>query len=179
MIIACDVDEVVLNLIEKWLSKYNYDFNDNLKPEDIKDWNVSKYVVPKCGETIFDYIKEPKVFEESKPIYGAAHAISYLKSQGHRIIYVTINNPDNVKDRWLKKYGFMDSSEDLFVCEDKSLIASDFLIDDNPENVKNCYGVGILFTQPHNKDFDWHPRANSWVEVIGIIEGWSGSCQAS
>ncbi len=179
MIIACDIDQVVLNLIEVWLQKYNSDFGDDLIPEAITDWDLSKFVDTGCGQAIFDYIDHPEVFEESKPIYGAIHAISYLKSQGHRIIYVTINNPENVKDRWLKRYGFMENSEDLYVCKDKSLIMSDFLIDDNPRNIENCYGIGILFTQPHNKKVDWSPRANSWQEVLDIIEGRSDSCALS
>jgi 5'(3')-deoxyribonucleotidase len=172
MIIGVDVDQTILDLTPSWISLYNRDFSDDLKVEDITRWKISDFVVNEAKDAIYDYIKFPEVFEMSKPIDGAIHAISYLKSLGHRIVYVTINNPDNVKNRWLKKYGFMEHSSDLVIAEDKSLINLNFLVDDKPENVQETCGVGILFSRLHNQNFEWYPRASTWVEVIGIIEGW-------
>jgi 5'(3')-deoxyribonucleotidase len=173
MIIGIDVDETVLALIPSWLKKYNFDFGDDLRPNEITDWDLSQFVTKECGQSIFDYIKTPDVFKKAKPIYGAIHAISYLKSLEHRIIFITVNNPDNVKNWWLKNYGFMENDNDLVISLDKSLIKCDFLVDDHIDNLLNIDGIGILFTQPHNKNIDWYPRANSWEEVISIIEGWS------
>jgi len=152
---------------------YNKDFNDNLTVDKITSWGIQDFVKSEARDAILEYVNRPEVFEKSKPICGSAHALSYLKSQGYRIIFISVNNPDNVKNRWLKKYGFIESDDDVVIATDKSLIKCQFLVDDNPKNLLNIDGIGILFTQPHNKNIDWFPRANNWQEVIGIIEGWS------
>lgn len=174
MIILCDVDEVLLNLMPVWLGEYNKSFGDDLLPEAITDWDLSKFVLPECGQKIFEYIKSPYIFEKAGVVEGSISGIKKLKNAGHRVVYATINNPSNVKYRWLEEKGFLDNSKDLIVAEDKSLIMSDFMIDDNPENIENCYGVGILFDQPHNRKFKWSLRAKNWQEVVDIIEGCGG-----
>lgn len=172
MIIGIDVDQTFMDTMTPWIGCYNLDFNDNLKTEEITSWKVHDFVVEEAKEAIYDYIKGTKVFEMATPINGAVEAIQYLKSQGHRIIYPTANNPQDVKTEILKKYKVLDDSKNVYTCEDKSLIVCDFLVDDKPENVESAYGVGILFTAKHNENFDWYPRANNWSEVIHIIEGW-------
>ena len=38
--VAVDVDDTCVVLVGTWLDRYNQDYNDNLKPEDITDWNI-------------------------------------------------------------------------------------------------------------------------------------------
>lgn len=173
MIIGVDIDQTFMDTMKPWIKCYNEDFGDDLKVEEITSWKVHDFVVKEAKEAIYDYIKGTKVFEMADPIDGAIDAILYLKSQGYRIIFPTANNPQDIKTKILMNYKVLEDSKDIYTCEDKSLIVCDFLVDDKPENVENAYGVGILFTAKHNENFNWHPRANNWEEVIGIIEGWS------
>lgn len=171
MKIGIDVDDTILNLLNFWVLHYNTDFHDNLKEEDITDWKIDKFVKEEAKEKIYNYIRHPQIFEECRPIKNALNSIKYLRSLGHRVIFVTANNPDNVKQRWLRKNEFWDNDENFIVASDKSLIDLDILIDDKYENCRDTSGVGILFTRPHNKKYDWFPRANGWEEVIDIVEG--------
>jgi len=174
VIIGIDYDMVASDTMTSWLNLYNWDYSDNLRPEQITSWGIQDFVKKEAREAILEYVNHPEVFENAKPIYGAINGISYLKSQGYNIIFISVNNSENVKEKWLKKYGFIENDNQLFITKNKAEIPCDFLIDDNIENLLNIDGVGILYTQPHNKNIDWLPRANNWEEVIGIIEGWGG-----
>jgi 5'(3')-deoxyribonucleotidase len=65
----------------------------------------------------------------------------------------------------------MEDDKDFIQALDKSLIDCDYLIDDRPENIESTRGMGILYSQPHNQNFEWKYRANNWEEVVQIIEG--------
>jgi len=41
MIIAVDVDDVIIDLVPMWLHFYNNDYKDNLSKNDITDWQVN------------------------------------------------------------------------------------------------------------------------------------------
>jgi 5'(3')-deoxyribonucleotidase len=133
--IAIDVDDTVSELVPNWLRIYNKDFNDNLKKEDIVDWNISQFVKPEAKGMIYNYIRKPRVFRTAKPMENALLIIDKLREKAQRIIYVTANDGAGAKLPWLFKHGFIHTSEDFVVAYDKSLIRADILIDDKPENV--------------------------------------------
>jgi 5'-nucleotidase len=163
--IAIDIDDTISEFVENWLRIYNKDFNDNLKKEDILDWNISQFVKPEAKGTIYNYINKPRVFRTAKPIKNALPIINKFREKAKRIIYVTANDGAGAKLPWLFKYGFIHTSEDFVVAYDKSLIRADILIDDRPENVMSFKGWGILLTQPWNQNIDYEGRVFDWQDL--------------
>ena len=54
------------------------------------------------------------------------------------------------KYNWLgRHFPFIPPSHIVF-CGDKSILRADFLIDDNPRQLRRFQGQGILFEAPHN-----------------------------
>jgi len=170
-VIGIDIDDTILNLLDPWIKSYNKDYKDNLKREDITDWEFAQFVKEEAKFDIYSYIMQPDIFENAEPICGARGAIDHLKSLGHRIIYITANNPNNIKQFWLGENDFWNGEENFVLAYDKSLITTDFLVDDRYDNILNCQGIGILFNQNHNKKYDWDLRANDWLDAVNIIEG--------
>ena len=161
--IGVDCDDVVLDLVENWIKLYNKDFNHNLKKESITDWSISKFVKRAAKKHIYSYIEKGEVFSTSKPVPNALETIQWLKELGHRVIYITANDPENVKFKWLLDNNFIDDIDDFVVAYDKSLILSDFLIDDRWENVKDRHG-GILYSQPWNLKYEFENRVDNWQD---------------
>lgn len=54
---------------------------------------------------------------------------------------------------------------DMDEVPDKSIIAADFLIDDNARHFERFSGQGLLFSAPHNVFETRYPRLNSWQDV--------------
>jgi 5'(3')-deoxyribonucleotidase len=66
---------------------------------------------------------------------------------------------------WLQKhFPFIPTSHVVF-CGDKSIVAADYLIDDDTRHFERFRGEGILFTAPHNVNETAFRRVNDWVEV--------------
>jgi 5'-nucleotidase len=179
MLIGIDVDDTVLRLVGEngicgtWLSLYNTEFNDNLKPEDITDWDISLFVKPEARQAIYDYLNYPDIFYAAEPVEGALEAINYLKNLGHRIVYITVTNLENVKSNWLIEHKFMENMTNFACLYDKSLILCDFLLDDNFTNVQNFKGQGVLLTRSWNKKFVPKVRCDTWKDFVKLIEGYS------
>jgi len=163
-IIALDCDDVLLDLVPNWLKRYNKDFSDFVKVSEIKDWDISKYV--SCGEGIYKYLV-PDLYRDISVVEGALLGINQLRNWA-RVIVVTSNMGDNsgVKFNKLNELGFEVDKKDYFECSDKSLVASDFLVDDNIDNIKHSYGKGVLFSQPWNRKSLHTPRCENWFEVV-------------
>lgn len=166
MIWAIDVDDVTCDLMTEWLSRYNKDYDDNLKKENITDWDISRFVKPECGKKIYKYVEDPSIYDHCKPIEGSLNAINQLRKAG-RAIFVTSWNIGIAgrKYTWLKDHGYIDSIDDYFEAHDKNMIKFDILIDDGFHNFKSKYS-GLLFSQPWNMKLDHYRRINNWEEFM-------------
>jgi 5'(3')-deoxyribonucleotidase len=165
-ILAVDVDGVIAANHVEWLRRYNKDYNDTMTKDDWTTWDIHMLVKPVCGIKIYEYLKDPTLYENIKPIPDALETIKKL-SKKYRIIYVTTTpiEVSGVKYNWLKKYNFITRIQDYVECSDKSLIRAEYLIDDNIDNVRTFGGVGYIFTQPWNVNWYWPFRINNWQEV--------------
>lgn len=166
-IIAIDVDGVCADTHEVWLDKYNREYGDNLTFENITTLDMHTLVKPECGREIYKYIENPTIYDDVKPVKGAIARINVLRWY-FRIIFVTTSTlgASGKKLRWLKENNFLQYNRDYFECEDKSLVFSHYLIDDDIKNIQKPvpYGkrINVLFTRPWNKDFRYKNRLNSW-----------------
>lgn len=169
--IAVDQDQVLADLLEEWLNRYNNDYNDNLKKEDIIHWNWSDIVKLECGNKIYDYLDDTDMFENLKVIDDSVEVVKEL-SNGYEIFIVTAPwNVDNIKPKykWLQKhFPFVDEKNYVFT-RNKSIINADILIDDKPENLLGFKGFRILFDAPHNKTETRLNRVNNWLEIKEIL----------
>lgn len=170
-IIALDIDGVIAGLLPTWVKWYNFDYRDNLDYRQIDQWDMTPFVKDVCGKDIYAYIKNPKIYDEVKLIHNSLWGVDSLKSMGYRIIYVT-STPVGCEGRkfsYLNDHGFQVSRKDYFEAEDKSLIASDYLVDDRDLNVTTAWGQGIVFTAEYNKTLTGYPRVNNWMEVVDFF----------
>lgn len=173
MIILVDVDSTVLDLMPEWLRRYNNDFSDHVTVDQITEWDMAKFVHPDCGTKIYSYLLMDDLYENVKPIDGAMETLSHLENQGHRIVFVSSGVYSYPKFCRLEQLGFNVGKygSNYVVCHDKSLIRGDLLIDDGEHNITAFHNFdSILFDQPWNRNFSWHYRANSWADVLPILE---------
>lgn len=168
-IILLDVDDVIANLIDSWLSTYNTYSGDNLKPENILDWDISKFVPCEYKTFIYEILHDPQLYDKVKPVNGSLEGVNRLITKGFRIVYLTspIIETAGVKFNWLLKNKFPIKLEDYIEANDKSLIFGDFMIDDGIHNIeKTRAGDALLFSQPWNKNYEGAIRVNNWNEIL-------------
>lgn len=172
-VILCDVDEVCADLMTEWVRRYNARWDDTLRPEDITDWDIVRFVKPECGSKVYNELRSgDDIYQGVEPIPGALEGIRELRRTA-RVVFVTscvAGSTDN-KMRWLFRHGFLPREKtprDFIAARDKALVRGDILIDDAPHNVSAFPGRTILFSQPHNRAVAHSARANGWTDVVRL-----------
>ena len=181
--LALDIDAVLADLQTEWLYRYNLDYKDNLKAEQILSWGMDEYVKPECGKRIYDYLLDDNLYTNVNPIPGALQAVNKMRDLFTRVIFCTMSPFPKMgrKFQWLidnkffEYYNYGDPEMDYIETRDKSLINADYLIDDYFVNLANFQRYGIIFTQPWNKDIDCIFRLDNWNDFLengvqGIIK---------
>ncbi len=75
------------------------------------------------------------------------------------------------KYRWLGKHFPFIPSSHIVYCGDKGILHADYLIDDNPRQLRRFQGKGILYSSPHNAGVKGFPRVKDWLEVEEMFLG--------
>ena len=71
----------------------------------------------------------------------------------------------NAKYRWLARHFPSIPATHIVFCGDKSILRADYLIDDNPRQLRRFVGEGILYDAPHNIAVKGFRRVCNWLEI--------------
>ena len=71
----------------------------------------------------------------------------------------------NAKYRWLARHFPTIPATHIVFCGDKSILRADYLIDDNPRQLRRFSGTGILYDAPHNIAVTGFRRVHNWIEI--------------
>jgi 5'(3')-deoxyribonucleotidase len=73
------------------------------------------------------------------------------------------------KYRWLAKHFPFIPASHIVYCGDKSILRADYLIDDNPRQLRRFSGEGILYSAQHNLNVTGFSRVKDWLEVEAMF----------
>lgn len=154
-LVAVDLDGVLWDLINPWLQQYNKITREDVRVENIKSYQISKYVE---HPGILWYLLEIDGFwEKVFPYEYTKEALKRLQSRDDiELIVLTNTSYKTVHHKFKRLFKVLPmlKCEDIIIAENKSLIAADYLIDDYENNLNDLkFGKGVLVTQPYNKAF--------------------------
>ena len=75
------------------------------------------------------------------------------------------------KYEWLQEHFPFIHWRNMIFCGDKSVIGTDYLIDDHLKNLDGCKGKPILFHATHNTKVNHHIRVRDWKEAVELLYG--------
>lgn len=175
MRIGIDLDDTINNLVDVWIEKYNKDYNDNVKIEDIKTWDIGDYA--KAGKDFYKYLGDGKTFKNLSIKDGAAEVIEKL-CKNNEVYIVTANASYNTgvcddKVNFIKKFMPFFPIKNIIFINNKSLLDLDVLIDDGLHNFEGFKGRKIVFSRPWNEmvseKYDY--RITKWDnELLSVIK---------
>ena len=176
MIIVCDIDGVLNNLMEKSLELYNSRNNKDIQIADITTYNFFDCLPCEDAKGIISLFREKRLWDSLKPLDGSQKVIKQLIKNGHKIYLATATDPINFewKVEWLKQYFPSIPSDNIIRIMDKSLLKCDILIDDCLDNLTSVTCERVLIDQPWNqsntKDYAYGIwRIFEWCEIPHII----------
>ena len=159
-----DLDGVLRDIFSQMIKLYNNEFGENLKPEDVKDYDV-EVSFPKAHAAYgssYHYFFEKHadyVFLLSPPMEGAVEAVKHLKEYG-KVVIATIQPTTHNKIlalKWLDKWGVQ--YDEIRFVDTKVGIKCEYFIEDYPKNMEDVGGLKILIDAPYNQGVD---EVNDW-----------------
>jgi 5'(3')-deoxyribonucleotidase len=190
-IICVDMDEVIADALGEHLVRYNRDFGRNVTVEDLRGRWLGDLIPAAHLPTVEQYILADDFFSVLDVMPESQRVLERLQSRYDLFIATAameVPSSFTPKFNWLARhFPFIPTSHIVF-CGDKSILRGDYLIDDNPRQLKRFMGrdpeeksqhtregdsprEGILFTSPANANVTGFRRVNNWLDVENMFLG--------
>jgi 5'-nucleotidase len=166
------MDEVTADTMAHYLERYNAEFNLNLTKEHLLGKRVFEVIDPAHIARARAYFEDSSFFADIPVMPGSQEVIRELMTRYE--IFITTAAMDvpcsfTPKFEWLRQhFPFIPSSHVVF-CGDKSIVAADYLIDDDPRHFMRFRGEGILFTAGHNIRQTRYRRIDNWEQARDLF----------
>jgi 5'(3')-deoxyribonucleotidase len=188
-IIAVDMDEVIADALGEHLTRYNHEFSDilpaPLTTADLQGrwlWDA----VPSAHLPALERYMLSDDFFRVLPVFPHAQRVLERLQSRYDIYIATaameVPSSFTPKYHWLAEhFPFIPTSHIVF-CGNKSILRADFLIDDNPRQLRLFQGTsqevkpdgsplreGILFSSPANVNVTGFRRVADWLAVEALF----------
>ncbi len=175
--ICVDMDEVMADAVAEHLFRYNRDFSANLTVADLSGKWLWDVVEVEHHPALEAYLRSEDFFAVLDVMPDAPRVLGELQKKYEVFIATAameVPTSFAAKYEWLARhFPFIHASHIVF-CGDKSILKADYLIDDNPRQLRRFAGEGILYDSHHNIDVTGFRRVKNWLEVEELFLG-SGS----
>ena len=181
-IILVDMDDVLENLQEPWITRLNEKFKRNVDWTKVTDWNVEIYYPPLTKKQVLSPLFEDNFWNTVKPKDDAIEVLKKLYEENYSIYLVTSSAYATLTNKFSQAlwpyFPFIDEDH-IIITNYKQLIRGHVLIDDGVHNLldtpfKPTYHK-ILFTANTNRNYNTFAtditRVSNWYEIYSIIEG--------
>jgi 5'(3')-deoxyribonucleotidase len=171
-VIAVDMDEVIADALGEHLLRYNRDFPDDfpepLTPDDLRGRRLWQAAPAARHPAIDAYLRTDDFFRVLDVMPDSQRVLERLQSRYDvYIATAAMEVPTSfaAKYHWLAEhFPFIPTSHIVF-CGNKSILRADYLIDDNPRQLRVFQGEGIIFTSPANVNITGYRRVDNWLDV--------------
>jgi 5'(3')-deoxyribonucleotidase len=168
------MDEVIADAVAEHLDRYNREFDESITVAELRGKWLWDIVGMERHAALEQYMRSEDFFAVLKVMPHAQRVLRELH-QHYDIFIATaaMEVPTSfvAKYNWLgEHFPFIPPSHIVF-CGDKSILKADYLIDDNPRQLRRFTGEGILFTAHHNVDVTGFRRVDDWLDVEKLFLG--------
>ncbi len=166
--IAVDMDEVMADTVAEHIRRYNEDYGAALSTHDMDGKWLWQCVPEEHQAALGAYLDEPDFFGDL-PLMPEAQRVLQRLSQDHDVYVASaameVPKSFAAKFRWMREYFPFIKPSHMVFCGEKSILNTEFLIDDNPRQLRAFRGQGLLFAAPHNRYATGWPRMEGWAAV--------------
>lgn len=168
------MDEVIADAVSEHLFRYNRDHGEQLTKADLEGKWLWDVVSSDRHNTLQDYLRSEDFFAVLDVMPESQRVIARLQDRYEVFIATAameVPTSFTAKYHWLEQhFPYIPPSRIVF-CGDKGILDADFLIDDNPRQLRRFRGKGILYTAPHNASVTEFRRVEDWLDVERMFLG--------
>lgn len=170
--LTLDMDDVLANTHEKLVNIVLNDFATIRTEKELNSRPLRELLHPKQLSKLHKIMDTPGFFADIKVKEDAIETVLRL-SRFYEIYIATacMEFPTSFNDKfeWLRRHFPFIPWTNIVFCGYKSIIQSDYLIDDHVRNLTAFKGEGILFTAPHNLKETSFRRVSSWKDISELF----------
>lgn len=168
--IAIDMDGVIADTVANFISWYEKDYGVKI-PIEAFNGKLEKEGLP--NNAVHKYVYTPGFFRSVPVMEGAKQAVMELmKTFDIYIVSAAVEFPLSLYEKyeWLQENFPFISWRNIIFCGDKSIISTDYMIDDHVRNLDTFKGKTLMFTAGHNAGMNHHTRVNNWKEITTYLQ---------
>lgn len=169
--IAIDMDGVLADVETHFVNWYERDFGELVTRESMS--GKAEYDAFPDKTAVRKFVTTAGFFRTIPLMPGAVEAVKKLMENYEvYIVSAATEFPQSLSEKyeWLTEHFSFISWRNIVFCGDKSVIHTDYMIDDHCKNLDFCKGKPIMFSAAHNALIEHHIRVNSWEEVLNLFE---------
>lgn len=178
--IAIDMDGVIADIEPHLFKWYQKETGVTLTKEAVRGLREEEAFSDKTA--FLKMVNTPSFFRTAPVMKDAVETVkSLMESYEIYIVSAAMEFPLSLfeKREWLAEHFPFISWKNIVFCGDKSIIDTDFLIDDHGKNLDFFKGKSLMFTAFHNVNLNHHQRINNWLEVPGLLKALSSTPAAT
>lgn len=166
------MDEVIADTLGEVLTRYNKEFGTVHSKADLLGKRFWETIPADHRKKIGEYFHDGSIFEDL-PVFEHSQEVVEELNRKYEVFITTaameVPSSFNPKFRWLARYFPYLKPSHIVFCGDKSVLAVDYLIDDNVRHFERLQGEGIVFTAPHNVHETRYRRVDNWLDVRAMF----------
>ena len=176
--IAIDMDGVLADIEDHILSWYKEETGIVMTREDMKGKPEEELFPDRA--ILRKICNKPGFFRTLPVMEGAIEVVkSLMENYNIYVVSAAMEFPLSLfeKREWLAEHFPFISWKNIIFCGDKSIIDTDYMIDDHCKNLDFCKGKALMFTAFHNVNLNHHKRINHWSEVTGLLDAFEQAAE--
>lgn len=160
--------------LSEHLQRYNEHYGERITAADLEGKWLWDVVSTDRHEVLENQLRSEDFFEVLEVIPESQRVMRRLQ-MNYEVFIATaameVPTSFQQKFRWLEKHFPFIPSSHIVYCGDKGILRADYLIDDNPRQLRRFQGEGILYSSPHNLGVKGYRRVKDWLEVEKLFLG--------
>lgn len=168
------MDEVIADAVTEHLFRYNRDHGEHLTKADLAGRWIWDLVSVDRHEALEGYLRSEDFFAVLEVMPESQRVLRRLQDEYDVFIAsaaMEVPTSFTAKYDWLARHFPHVPASHIIFCGDKGILDADFLIDDNPRQLRRFGGEGILYSAPHNVAVSGFRRVANWLEVEHMFLG--------
>ena len=174
--IAVDMDGVLADTETHFIKYYEEESGEKVNRNSLL--GIPENIAFPDKTAVRRYVHTPGFFRTLPLIRGSVSAIKKLTEEFDVfIVSAAMEFPLSLfeKKQWLEEHFPFITWRNIVFCGDKSIIKTDYMIDDHIKNLDFFSGIPLLFSASHNVDVKHHRRLNNWDEILTFFESVKGN----
>lgn len=166
------MDDVMADTHAKFIKLYLEGEMPRYTLEELKEKSFHELFDEQEYKVISERVYEPGFFRDIPVMEGAKEVIAQLMQKYDVFVASAAQEfPNSLREKWdwLQEHFPAISWHHYIFLGDKSVLNTDYLIDDLPRNLRTFKGEGLLFDALHNREDTEFNRVKTWQDIANQL----------